>query len=130
MSKTRVERIANIDDVIAQLKNRQKQLQQQQNAQERKARTNRLCRRGGLWESLLPDTITLTDEQFKVFLEKTMLTGYAEKVLNGLKEQNADRPVEPKPYDVKTITANPTEMEQTANATKKDRNEKYAKQAE
>ena len=69
MSKTRVERIANIDDVIAQLKNRQKQLQQQQNAQERKARTNRLCRRGGLWESLLPDTITLTDEQFKVFLE-------------------------------------------------------------
>ena len=54
MSKTRLERIANIDDVIRQLKNRQKELQQQQNEQERKARTNRLCKRGGLCESLLP----------------------------------------------------------------------------
>ena len=90
MSKTRLERIASITDEIQQLKNRQKQLKQQHNLHERKARTHRFCKRGGLWESLLPGTINLTDEQFKAFIEKTMLTGYAEKVLNGLKEQSVE----------------------------------------
>ena len=32
---------------------------------ERKDRTNRLCKRMGLFEKLLPDTIPLTEEQFQ-----------------------------------------------------------------
>jgi len=40
---------------------------QEQKEQERKDRTNRLCKRMGLFEKLLPDCITLTEEQFQTF---------------------------------------------------------------
>jgi len=89
MAKTKLEKIANIEDEINQLNARKKELLQQHNAQERKARNHRLCKRGGLWESLLPDTITLTDDQFKTYLEKTLLTEYARKILRELNAQNA-----------------------------------------
>jgi len=46
MSQTKLEK-------IAQLKNQQKQLKQQHNEQERKARTKRLCSRGGYLKSRL-----------------------------------------------------------------------------
>ena len=88
MSKTKPERIANIDERIAQLKNQQKLLRQQYNAQERKARNHRICRRGGYLESRLPETITLTDEQYYHLLEKTLLSEYGRKILNGLMKQN------------------------------------------
>jgi hypothetical protein len=39
-------------------------------------------------ESLLPDTIILTDEQFKTFLEKTILSENSRKLLAGLHEQS------------------------------------------
>ena len=74
MAKTKQEKIASIQEQIQQLKNQEKQLLQQQKEQERKDRTKRLCKHMGLFESLLPDTITLTDEHFKTFLEKTVLT--------------------------------------------------------
>lgn len=89
MAQTKIERIASIEEEIKQLKERQKLLQQQHNAQERKDRTKRLCKRMGLFESLLPDTITLTDEQFKTFLEKTIITEHSRRVLGGLTAQNA-----------------------------------------
>jgi hypothetical protein len=73
MAKTKTERIAEIQTQIAQLEKRQKELEQAQKVQERKDRTKRLCKRVGLLESLLPDTITLTDVHFKVFLEKPCL---------------------------------------------------------
>jgi len=91
MAQTKLERIAGIEEEIKQLKNRQKELQQQHNAQERKARNHRLCKRGGLWESLVPDTITLTDEQFKTFLEKTITTEYARRILRELKAQSGEK---------------------------------------
>ena len=90
MSKSRLERIDGIKEEIEQLKTRQRLLQQQHNAQERKARTHRLCRRGGLVEKLLPGTISLPDEQFDTFVEKTLLTGYAEKILRGLAAQSGE----------------------------------------
>jgi len=31
---------------------------------------------------MLPDTITLTDEQFKIFLEKTLLTDFTRRALD------------------------------------------------
>lgn len=39
--------------------------------QEYKDRTKCLCRRMGLFESLVPDTTPLAEEKFKSFLEKT-----------------------------------------------------------
>ena len=88
MSKTRLEKIDGIKEEIEQLRIRQKLLLQQHNAQERKARNHRLCRRGGIVEKLLPDLIALTDEQFDTFVEKALLTGYAEKIIKGLTVQN------------------------------------------
>ena len=81
MAKTRIEKIESIKTEIAQLENMQKKLIQQQREQERKGRTRRLCKRAGLLESLLPDTITLTDEHFKTFLEKVLLTDFTRKTL-------------------------------------------------
>ena len=49
----------------------------------------RLCKRMGLFEKLLPDTIPLTEEQFKTFLEQTVLTEHSRRILDGLTAQNA-----------------------------------------
>ena len=89
MAQSKIEKIASIEEEIRQLKERQKLLKQQHNLQERKDRTKRLCRRMGLFESMLPDTIPLTDEQFKPFLEKTVATEHSRRLLDGLTAQNA-----------------------------------------
>ena len=91
MSKTRVEKIAGIEEEIRQLENRRRQLVQEQKTQERKDRTKRLCRRMGLFESLVPDTIPLTEEQFKVFLEKTVAAEHSRRILAELTAQNDTR---------------------------------------
>ena len=93
MARTKLERISGIEEEIRQLENQRKQLMQQHKEQERKERTHRLCKRGGLLESILPDTVPLTDDQFKVFLEKTIITDFARKVLNGLAGQNGETTV-------------------------------------
>ena len=74
---------------IKQKENRLKELLQKHRAQERKERTHRLCERGGYLESILPETIPLTDEQFKSFLDKTLLTDFARRILNGLAAQGS-----------------------------------------
>ena len=89
MTKTRTEKIESIQDQIAQLENQRKRLVQQQKEQERKDRTKRLCKRMGLFESMLPETITLTDGQFKTFLEKTVNTEHSRRILADLTAQNA-----------------------------------------
>ena len=81
MAKTRVEKIDGIDEEIARLRKRQTLLRQQQNRQDRKDRTHRLCRRGGLVEKFLPDLARLTDEQFDTFVEKVLLTSHTRRVL-------------------------------------------------
>jgi len=90
MARTKLERISSIEEEIRQLENQRKQLLQQHKDQERKDRTNRLCKRGGLLESLAPDTVALTDAQFKTFLEKTIVTEYARRVLNSFAGQNGE----------------------------------------
>ena len=89
MAKTKIEKIASIEEEIKQLENKKKRLIQEQKEQERKDRTNRLCKRMGLFEKLLPDTIPLTEEQFQTFLEQTVLTEHSRRILEGLTAQNA-----------------------------------------
>lgn len=89
MAKSYEERIAETKLKIEQEQNRMKQLIQKQKKEERNARTKRLCSRMGLFESMLPNTIPLTDEQFKTFLEKTVLTEHSRHILDGLTAQNA-----------------------------------------
>ena len=82
--KTLDERIEAAREEVKQKGARVKELLQQQRKQERKDRTHRLCERGGKVEKLLPDLARLTDDQFEIFVEKTLLSGFAEKVLRGL----------------------------------------------
>ncbi len=89
MAKTKIEKIASIEEEIKQLENKKKRLIQEQKEQERKDRTNRLCKRMGLFEKLLPDTIPLTEEQFKTFLEQTVMTEHSRRILDGLTARNA-----------------------------------------
>ena len=89
MAKTRAEKIADIEMQMAQLENQRKKLIQQQKQQERTDRKKRHCKRMGLFESLLPETIQLTDEQFKSFLEQTVATEQSRSLLGGLAAQNA-----------------------------------------
>ena len=89
MAKTKAEKITSIEEEIRQLENKKKRLIQEQKEQERKDRTNRLCKRMGLFEKLLPDTIPLTEEQFQTFLEQTVLTEHSRRILDGLTAQNA-----------------------------------------
>ncbi len=77
---------------LEQLENQRKKLVQEQKIQERKDRTKRLCKRMGLFESMLPDTIPLTDEQFQIFLEKTVATEYGRRILDGLTAQQGAQP--------------------------------------
>ena len=91
MAKTKAEKIAGIEEEIRQLENKKKRLIQEQKEQERKDRTNRLCKRMGLFEKLLPDSITLTEEQFKTFLEQTAAAGHGRRLLEELTARNAAR---------------------------------------
>ena len=87
MAKTKIEKIASIEEEIKQLENKKKRLIQEQKEQERKDRTNRLCKRMGFIEKLLPDTIPLTEEQFKTFVEQTIATEHSRCILDGLTAQ-------------------------------------------
>jgi len=121
MAITRTAKIASIEDEIKQLENRRKRLLQAEREQERKVRTRRLCKRAGLMESMLPDTITLTDEYFKTFLEKTIITEYSRRILNGLTAQDAATaapvPAETAARDIPAPTAKPAN---TAQGSRKD----------
>jgi len=88
MAKTKIERINSIEEQIAQLEAEKKKLRQQHKVQENKARTNRLCKRAGLLEKMLPDTIPLSDEQFKTFLEKAVANDFGRRMLANIAAQN------------------------------------------
>jgi ribosomal protein L32 len=81
---TIAEQIAKAKEDIRQHENALKLLNSKQKEQERKARNHRLCSRGGYLESKLPETITLTDEQYYSFLEKTLFTEHSRRILAGL----------------------------------------------
>ena len=84
MAKTKAEKIAAIELQMTQLENQRKKLIQEKKQQERKDRTKRLCKRMGLFESMLPESISLTDEQFHIFLEKTVATEHSRRLLDEL----------------------------------------------
>lgn len=92
MAKTKAEKIAAIELQMTQLENQRKKLIQEQKQQERKDRTKRLCKRMGLFESMLPESISLTDEQFQIFLEKTIAAEHSRRILDGLTAQRSAQP--------------------------------------
>jgi hypothetical protein len=75
MRKTTAEKIQAEKDRKQQIENGIRKLQQQQRAEERKARTKRLIERGAIVESLIENPADLTNEQFSN-LVKTALDLY------------------------------------------------------
>jgi len=89
--KTTTERIAEQKARMAQMENEMKRLQNQHKAEERKKRDRRIYTRGAHMESLLPDTIGLSDTRFFTFLERTVANKFGRDVLDKLKaEQDKD----------------------------------------
>jgi len=66
---------------LEKLNNQKKLLEKERNAEERKTRTHRLCQRGGTVEKLFPDLIKFTDEQFTLFVDKTLLTDHTRRII-------------------------------------------------
>ena len=97
MSQTQTNKIATIEDKIAQLENQKKQLIQKQKEADRKARTKRLCSRMGHIESVLPDTINLTEEQFKAFIKRTLQGDFARKAMQQAKTLSSTQTANTKP---------------------------------
>ena len=83
----RQEKITSYEEQIAQILNRKKAEIQRLKADERKARTKRLCQRHGLLESLMPELIDITDEQFKAFIEKAACNTYGRDILRKILNQ-------------------------------------------
>jgi hypothetical protein len=82
MAKTSLEKIASWDEEIAQIKNKQKLERQKHQRDERAARTRRLCSRHGLLESMMPEIVAVTDEQYKTFLERAVTNNYGRDILS------------------------------------------------
>ena len=93
MSKTKLERIASYDEEIKQIQKRKQLLRQQHSKQERKDRTKRLCSRHGLLEKMLPEIITITDEQYETFLEKAVTNNYGRDILSRIIAQGNETAV-------------------------------------
>ena len=75
--KTREELTAEIEDSkkkIRQYENREKMLRQKLSREERRTRSHRLIVRGAVFESIVPEAKTMTDEEAAAFL-RLALTG-------------------------------------------------------
>ena len=107
--KTLEQQIAQAQAEIQQRENRLKELLNKQKDKERKERNHRLCKRMGLIEKYLPDTITLTDEQFQAFIEETTANDYGRRRLAHIIAQWAEK-------HPSKLTEKATLQDNTANA--------------
>lgn len=108
-TKTTTQKIESIKLKIQQLENERKRILQSQKEADRKARTKRLIERGAILESLINSTgisaADFTNDQIKSFLEKTVQTDYARKILDGFSAQSGDTITEKSAWKVKSSGA-------------------------
>jgi len=105
--KTVEQQIAEAMEKIKQEQNALKKLQEKQKEQDTKARNHRLCRRHGFLESILPDLINLTDEQYQKFVKQHIANSHGINALEKIKSQGATI-TPPKPIEATTQPTNPT----------------------
>lgn len=67
IAKLKAEKSANLEK-IRQLENQQKILLNRERDTGRRERTHRLIEKGAIIESIFPNTVTMSGEEFKVFL--------------------------------------------------------------
>lgn len=71
MAKSRQEKIISYDEQIAKLQEQRKKEMEKHRQEERKEQDKRRRTRGEIIEKLMPDTVSLTIEEFTVFINKT-----------------------------------------------------------
>ena len=86
-NRTTAERIEHQREKMEQAANEMKRLLRLHKSEERKSRTHRICERGGMLEGMLPDTIILSKERFRAFLEKTVANDFGRRTLAALKAE-------------------------------------------
>ena len=82
--KTREELTAEIEDSkkkIQQYENREKVLRQKLSREKRRERNHRLIVRGAVFESIVPETKTMTDEEAAAFLKVALTSEPAHEFL-------------------------------------------------
>ena len=82
--KTRAELTAEIEDgqkKIRQYENREKILRQKLSREERRTRRHRLIVRGAVFESIVPEAKTMTDEEAAAFLRLALTSEPAREFL-------------------------------------------------
>ncbi len=90
MARSFEERFAEKRALREQIDKQMQQMLQQHKAKERKARTRRLIEFGAILESRIDGANDLTKEQIRLFLDKTVQTPYARKILSDIKAQSGD----------------------------------------
>jgi len=116
--------IEKAQEEIRQKENRIKELVAKQKAEEKKARNHRLCKRHGLLESLLPEIIEVTDEQYKIFLERAVANNYGRDILAKIIAQGDKNDTSKAPSATPQTNATPTTK--PTNANKNDGNTHHA----
>ena len=76
--------------------------------EERKAKENRYKRRHKLLEDALPETISMTDEQYKSFISKAIANDHVRRIIVNIVGQSA------KPADEKQENATAADEESTS----------------
>ena len=104
--KTSEEKIAEKKEKMKNLAEEIKVEEQKVKVKKDKERTHRLCKRMGLFESMLPKIKELTDSQFETFLKRTVANEYGERELVKLLGNDTTN----KPHD--------TTQQSNSNATK------------
>ena len=87
MAKNRMDKISKLEAQIAEQQEQLKKEKKKQAEEARKAKTKRQIARHGLLESMLPEVINLTDEQYKTFLTKHVANDYGRKTLASISAQ-------------------------------------------
>ena len=88
--KTREELQAEIEDgkkKIRQFENREKMLRQKLSKEERRTRSHRLIVRGAVFESIVPELITMTDEDAQTFFRLALTSEPAREFLRKRAEE-------------------------------------------
>jgi len=92
--KTTTERINDQKAKMEQMQKEMQLLKRRHNAEERKKRNHRISHRGAHMESILPDTIKLSDGRFYTFLEKTVGNDFGRRALATLVAEQAKEDAE------------------------------------
>ena len=99
MAKSRTEKIATYDEQIAKLQDQRRKELQRQQQEERKAKENRYKKRHKLLEDALPETIGMTDEQYKTFISRAVANDTVRKIIANVLSQGS-KPVNEKQENI------------------------------